>query len=83
MMGKKQAEVRQAVPSATERLKTLVARLVQVELEVPAEVALVEPLASVDQTELLELLAALELVARPVPIPYAHRFACATQPISR
>jgi hypothetical protein len=61
-----------AATSAAEPREAPVAWLVQVEMEVPAEVVLVEPLASVDQAELVELLAALELVAGPVPIPYAH-----------
>jgi hypothetical protein len=61
-----QAEARQAAPSAAEPAVALAPRLVQVELEGAAQVVLVEPLASTDQTQVEERLAAPELVARPV-----------------
>jgi hypothetical protein len=58
------------------------ARLAAPSAAEPLEV-LLAPLVSVDQAELVEPLAALELVARPVLFPDAHRFVCATQPTSR
>ncbi len=72
MMGKHQAEVRQAVPSATERLEVLVARLAQVEPSVAMGVVLAEPLVLVDQAELVELPAALELLAQVAKVQRAH-----------
>jgi hypothetical protein len=71
MMLEPQMEARLAALSV-EPPEALVARLVRAELEVPAWAALVEPLVPADQMEVEELLAALELVARPVPLPYAH-----------
>ena len=59
------------------------ARLAQVELSVTAWAALVEPLVPADQTEPLELLAALELVAQVAKVPCVRRTLCATQVTSR
>ncbi len=58
-------------------------RFVQVELEVPAWVVLVARLVPVDQTEVVELLAALELVAQVAKVPSVRRTVCATQVTSR
>ncbi|MGB8294293.1 MAG: hypothetical protein WCG85_02590 [Polyangia bacterium] len=83
MMGKQQPEVREAAPSAAKPQEVLVARLAQVEPSVAVGVVLVEPLGLVNQAELVELPAALEPLAQVAKAQRAHRFACATQPISR
>jgi hypothetical protein len=78
-----QAEVRQAAASAAEPPEVLVARVVQVEQVASAWVVLVAPLVPVDQTEVVQLLAALEVAELVARVQHAHRFVCATQPTSR
>jgi hypothetical protein len=83
MMQELEAEARQAAPSAADLQEAWVAPLVQVEQGASVWVVLVAPLVPVDQTEVVQLLAALEVVELVARVQHAHRFVCATQPTSR
>jgi hypothetical protein len=78
-----QAEARLAAPSVAEPPVAPVAQLVLVGQEVPVLVVLVEPSVPADQTEVEELLAALELAAQAAKVPCVWRTLCATQATSR
>ena len=74
---------RLVAPSAAEPTEAWVAPLVPVGQAVPAQVELAESLVPVDQTEAVQLLAALELVAQVAKVPCVRRTLCATQVTSR
>jgi hypothetical protein len=71
MMRERKWEARLAAPSV-EPPEALVARLAQVEPSVAVGVVLVARLVPVDQAELVELPAALELLAQVAKVQRAH-----------